>query len=158
MESIEISECLTPTDEDRILRIWNNVYPVQVIFREAPEFHAYLDKAADAKHFIKRDDHLSVIAWLMTFNRDEKRYFVMLVSDDMQQRGIGKELVMAMKKAENNVSGWVVDSDHYQKADGKTYLSPMIFYKKLGFEITDKSMTRDDFVVRMITWGRAIKK
>jgi GNAT superfamily N-acetyltransferase len=80
-----------------------------------------------------RDENGFIDGWLMTFLREGKRNFALLVSDAKQGRGIGTALVKEMQKNETDVLGWIILSNDYVKTDGSVYFSPADFYKKSGF-------------------------
>jgi GNAT superfamily N-acetyltransferase len=151
---IEISKTISNSDQSKIYHIWNVVYPTQVAFIKKNDFEAYLEKAGYKTHYIIRGNNYSVSGWLMTFNRDDERYFVLLVNENMQGNGIGTALINEMKKIENKIAGWIVESDSYFKSDGSLYHSPMSFYKNLGFTMTNEINNKNDFSTTKIIWKR----
>lgn len=144
---------LSLTDElkQQIFDIWNSVYPVQVTFPALENFEAYLSRAMDSRNFVYFNGINRIGGWLMTFTRDSQRSFVMLVSQDCQGRGIGRELLKTLKVSESqSVFGWAVESERYLLRDGSPYRSPISFYRKNGFKITNQRQQHKDFEVTRI--------
>lgn len=153
---IEIIKDLSNSDLSQIYNIWNSVYPTQAVFMTENDFRVYLDKTSDKTHFIFRNNALTIDGWLMTFTRDDNRYFVLLVSENNQGKGIGTTLIKEMKKIEGRVAGWIVELDTYLKLDGSLYHSPISFYKKLGFSITKEKSDSNGFSTIKIIWQRIV--
>jgi GNAT superfamily N-acetyltransferase len=145
-------QSLSAEIKQQIFDIWNSVYPAQVTFPVLEKFEAYLSRAADSRNYLYFKDDNRVAGWLMTFTRDGQRNFVMLVSQDCQGRGIGRELLETLKQSESQlVVGWAVESESYLRRDGSPYRSPISFYRKNGFEITNQRQQQQDFEVAKIT-------
>jgi hypothetical protein len=151
---IEIISSLANSDQLHIYNIWNSVYPTQVVFVSKNDFKSYLDKANNQKHFIYRNDDTTIGGWLMTFTRNDDRYFVLLVSEKKKKNGIGTILIEEMKKSEDIIMGWVVELNTYIKSDGTLYHSPVDFYKRSGFIITDEKCEENNFSIVKIMWQR----
>lgn len=137
--------------KQQIFDIWNLVYPAQVTFPTIEKFEAYLSRATDSRNFICFNDSKRVSGWLMTFSREGQRNFVMLVSQDSQGRGIGRELLETLKRSESqSVVGWAVESEKYLRRDKSPYRSPIYFYRENGFEITNQRQQHQDLEVTKI--------
>ena len=72
---------------------------------------------------------------MMTFDRDQERWFSIIISPKEIGKGLGKQLFTHVLAKEPKLCGWVADHDNDVKKDGTPYLSPLKFYLKLGFEV-----------------------
>lgn len=155
---IEITKKIKEENIKQIYSTWNSVYPLQANFKSMADFKIYLEKAVDQRHYVFRNNNGVINGWLMTFNRDNKRNFVLLVNEDKQNNGIGTCLVEEMQKIETEVVGWVVVSDAYLKANGSNYRSPINFYKKHNFYVTDERCDTNNLLTVRIAWSASVKK
>lgn len=115
--------------------MWNAEYPLSIAHQGISSFDEYLNKLVDKKHFLLVDEAGGIFGWAMIFVRDEAKWFAIIVDSKLQGKGFGIKLLDALKTAENNFFGWVIDTDDFQKANGEKYRSPLGFYKKIGFKI-----------------------
>ena len=81
------------------------------------------------------DDTNRIVGWFADFNRDNARWFAMLLDDSIQGKGVGSQLLTQVKSRYDDISGWVIDHSNDARLDGKSYISPVNFYLKNGFEI-----------------------
>lgn len=151
---IEITKHISIEEQSQIVNIWNAVYPASVSFESMNVFKEFIDNITEKNHFIWRDGGQSVGGWLMTFTRDNVRNFVLLVAENNQGRGVGKMLIEEMKKVENEVTGLVVESDNYVRKNGSIYRSPIDFYKKLGFIVTDERVFKHGINTVKVAYSR----
>lgn len=150
--SFEKTESLTKQQLDFIFNIWNRAYPKQISYKSVTEFEAYLAKCESPIHFLCHDED-SVLGWLCVFTRNEQRWFALIVDPDFQRQGLGEKLLSMAKSTESRLCGWIVDHDHYLKADGSVYVSPKYFYIKNGFTITEETFVTDLLTTTKIVWG-----
>lgn len=129
------TEILSITQKEEIIFIWNAEYPKTLRYSDIGPFEAYLAKMGKPIHYIKSDEKGQLIGWLATFDRDDERWFVMLVDARYQGRGIGSQMLDAAKKDESVLNGWAADHNKDMKADGTIYRTPITFYLKNGFEV-----------------------
>ena len=96
MEIIE-KPSLDQSELEQLLLLWNAEYPSQICYRNLNELRGYLDKVDPEKHLLVRlEDELC--AWMILFQREQARWFAMIVSKNFQGRGLGKALLMHAKK------------------------------------------------------------
>lgn len=149
---IETQSQLMSEDESSIFNVWNSVYPREVCFNTNGDFSTFLSALAAQTHLIIRDEQRNLLGWLMLFDREGARFFVLLVGEGQSKKGIGTSLVREMMRLEAEVQGWVVPHSHYQRSDGAPYISPMPFYKKLGFEELDEVRAKNGLETVRIRW------
>lgn len=117
-----------------IRSIWNAVYPAFMAHATIESMETYLSSLKKPRHTILRDEK-SLKGWLCTFDRNDERWFVMILHPTAQKRGFGTRLLSEALAAESSLSGWVVDHGRYALSDGSPYVSPLPFYLKLGFRL-----------------------
>ena len=120
----------------QVLELWNNSYPVGICYENLNELKSFLSPLGHKRHYIIRDQQ-NIAAWIVTFDRDKKRWFSIIVNEKDQGQGLGKMLLTKVQSREPELNGWVVDHDRDVKKDGTPYKSPLAFYLKLGFQVDD---------------------
>lgn len=125
---------LSASDWQRVLAMWNVLYPVHVAKESAAKIHDNCDPAS-CVHYCMYGQNGQLNAWLAVFDRANTRWFSILVDENAQGQGLGKALIAFAKTYEPVLSGWVVNTDAYLRANGEAYHSPLAFYEKLGFSV-----------------------
>ncbi len=134
MEIIK-TENLSETQKESIIRLWNAEYPVQIQQSGIDSFDEYLSIKGNLQHYLLTDTDENIKGWLATFMRDGEKWFALLVDSSEQKKGYGTRLLNEVKELENELNGWAIDQNKELKANGETYLSPIGFYLKNGFEV-----------------------
>lgn len=136
-DNMEISKTnhLTKSQKQDIVRLWNAEYPAHLNYEDVSGFDNYLKGLTKPVHFIIGDEHNQLQAWMVTFTRDEARWFAMILDTSLQGKGIGSRLLDEAKTLETELNGWATDHTRDSRADGKPYPSPIGFYLKNGFEV-----------------------
>lgn len=134
-----------------IMEIWNNEYPVSLNFKGLDEFNKYLLNLQNAEHYIVLSGD-RVSGWIATFDRFDQKWFVMLIASQYQSKGLGARLINEVKPNSKELYGWVVDQDIYFKLNGQPYSSPLGFYQKMGFEITNEELKNEKLRAIKIKW------
>lgn len=124
---------LYPEIRQQIRTIWNEEYPEIICEKSKEKFDAYIDSLEDAAHTLVLDEQKKVQGWYADFNRDNDRWFLIILSTKLQRKGIGKQLIERAQQKHNKLNGWAIFSDTYKKADKTFYSNPIGFYEKLGF-------------------------
>lgn len=131
LEIIKRSE-LSIHEKEQVFDLWNSEYPANLSYANLNEFDLYLQKLSHLTHFLLIDNE-SVVGWSLTFNRDNEKWFAIILSEKIHRKGYGRKMVDELKKSEQALSGWVIDQTDVQKMNGQNYLSPLKFYEKCGF-------------------------
>lgn len=126
---------LSDTQLKEILSLWNTSYPVGIKYDNLADFKNFLKSLESVKHFITLSLDNSIKGWVMTFDRDNEKWFSIIVSEANKGQGHGKRLIQHVLQIEPTLNGWVVDHENDIKSDGSPYLSSLSFYLKLGFEV-----------------------
>lgn len=134
MKIIEQTE-LTEDQKSRVVELWNAEYPVDLKHSEVSEFDKYLNERPNKKHFLLIDSSNKIVGWACAFDRENARWFAIIIDGKMHGQGLGVKLIDALKTAENRFFGWVIDHADSKKSNGESYRSPLGFYKKLGFKV-----------------------
>lgn len=119
----------------QIVRLWNAEYPASLAYSDVSRFDEYLDNLANKKHFLLMDSMGEIVGWALIFDRENARWFAIIVAEKIQGQGFGIKLIDALKAAEKRLFGWVIDNNESIKSNGKQYQSPLGFYKKIGFKV-----------------------
>lgn len=119
----------------QLFNLWNQEYPKQITFKNIAAFENYLLTVKINFHLLCINNDNEIIAWAFSFERDKEKWFVIIVSEEFKNNGIGSKLLNELKLNEPILNGWVIDHNNDKKMNGKAYISPLLFYKKCGFEI-----------------------
>ncbi len=143
MQIIEQNE-LTSTQKNRIVELWNAEYPENLAFSEVSKFDVYLSERPHQKHFLLMNTVDEIVGWACVFERESARWFAIIIDGGQQGKGLGAKLIDALKAAENQLFGWVIDHSDSRKSNGETYQSPLGFYRKIGFTVHEGERIEKD--------------
>ena len=118
-----------------LLDLWNSEYPENLSYRDLAAFNEYLKGLNDVRHLLVMYDKNVIGGWAFSFDRDGESWFAILLSQNLQGRGVGRKILDQLKQTESELNGWVIDHDTDKKIDGSVYNSPLGFYQKCNFEI-----------------------
>ena len=136
MEMIKTNS-LSAAQKEHIFHLWNAEYPLQLQFSTIQDFENYLRALGNPTHYLALDEDKKIAAWAFVFEREQERWFAIIVDSQFQRSGLGTKILAAIKLNECLLNGWVTDHDRYKKADGTIYLSPEKFYRKNDFIFCD---------------------
>lgn len=128
-------EELSLEQKEAVIKIWNNEYPKSVMHVTTASFDDYLNKLKDKTHFLLLDDLRNIVGWAVLFERDNGRWFALLIDTRVQGKGYGTALLAKLKESERVLNGWVIDANDVPKTSGELYRSPLNFYIKNGFNV-----------------------
>ena len=129
---------LTISQKQDVFELWNKEYPKNLQYKQISEFDDYLDKHKDQKHILLIDENDKVKGWYSDFIRNNERWFLTILSSEIQGRKFGTQIIQVAKEENKELNGWVIKADNYIKADGQPYQAPIEFYRKNGFQILDQ--------------------
>ncbi len=118
-----------------MLELWNNEYPEKLSYNSLIEFDYYLQSLNSPKHFLLTNSKDLILGWAITFDRDDEKWFAIILSETIKGKGLGKKMLDKLKQVEVILNGWVIDHNNDKKKNGQPYISPLKFYEKCGFEI-----------------------
>jgi hypothetical protein len=137
----------------QLLDLWNNEYPEKLSYNSLIEFDHYLQNLNNLKHYLLTGKIDKILAWALTFDRDNEKWFAIILSEKVQGKGLGRIMLDELKQVEPILNGWVIDHNNDKKKNGLTYVSPLKFYEKCGFEIlTDNRLELDKISAVKIKW------
>ena len=149
------TEELTPKQKGEILDLWNTEYPAKLCYTTLNDFEKYLSGLGEAQHFLLVDDSEAVKGWFVGFVREDAKWFAMILSSTVQGRGYGSKLLSNAKELATELNGWVIDHDNDKKRNGDSYISPVTFYKKNGFEVIGTTRLELDIISAVkIRWRK----
>lgn len=147
---------LDATQESSLFELWNQEYPAKLCYDHTKDFRTYLHALQRPSHVLLLDDADQIQGWAFTFDREDERWFVIIVSGSAQHQGLGSRLLDVLKSRYNHLSGWVIDHDRDVKRDGHPYRSPLAFYIKNGFSVLHGTRIELDIISAVkITWSAA---
>lgn len=152
-EAIETT-FLNPKQKLEIVQLWNEEYPTQLNYNTVEDFETYLEKLNNCTHYLILDSENTIKAWSFKFERDNTKWFAIIVSKDFQGKGIGKYLLNEIKSNETELSGWVINHSNDLKKNGEKYISPLDFYKKCNFTITTEKLPSNLIAAIKIKWKK----
>ncbi len=125
---------LNSQQKEMIYRLWNQEYPKKLNYKNLTDLDNYLNSLNETNHFLL-DDFGEIKGWAFTFQRDNEKWFAIIVHGKIHGQGKGTLLLNKLKEKEEKLNGWVIDHDNEIKQNGEPYKSPLNFYKKKGFTI-----------------------
>ncbi|MGB3077513.1 MAG: GNAT family N-acetyltransferase [Saprospiraceae bacterium] len=145
---------LSKAQKETIVYLWNREYPGRIsITKEG--FDEYLNASALQTHYLMLDDANEIIGWACTFDREEERWFSIIINSLYHGIGLGRMMLDHMKENELRLNGWVIDHDHEIKQNGEPYESPLAFYVKNGFEVfSDIRFENEKMSAVKIVWEK----
>lgn len=129
------TDILDGKQKTAVLTLWNNEYPSQLAYPDVDAFNEYLDNLIKPVHYLLTSKENLIVGWAFTFERENNRWFAIIVDSRIQRKGYGSMLLSSLKADNPTLFGWVTDHDKYVKADGSKYMSPLNFYLKNGFTL-----------------------
>ena len=139
--------------KQKVLDLWNNEYPEKLSYYSLIEFDLYLQNLNNLKHYLLTGNIDIILGWALTFDRDNEKWFAIILSEKVQGKGLGRKMLDELKQEEPILNGWVIDHNNDKKKNGLTYISPLTFYEKSGFEIlTDNRLELDKISAVKIKW------
>lgn len=139
--------------KNELFNLWNNEYPEKLAYRNLTEFDDYLNTLNRLKHLLLIDNNDRINGWAFSFDRDNERWFAIILSRKQQGQGLGRKMLDELKLTEKELNGWVIDHNNDKKSNGKTYNSPLEFYRKCGFmALSDKRLELEKITAVKMKW------
>ena len=79
---------LSGEQKARIIQMWNAEYPAILSYSDVSGFDEYLNRLGDKKHFLLLDEKNEIAGWAITFDRENSRWFAIIIDEKIQGRGI----------------------------------------------------------------------
>ena len=145
-ENLTIIQKLKLDDETQVelFNLWNEECPEKLSHKNIDEFEDHFLKRENSKHFIVTNQETKIVGWAYCFDRDNEKWFAIILSDKIHGKGVGRKLLDKLKQTENTLNGWVIDHNNDKKNNGQTYISPITFYKKCDFEILENTRIENE--------------
>lgn len=144
---------LTSSIKESLLALWNNNYPISINYFSIAKFEAYLNGLNQAKHYIIADEN-GIYAWVFTFFRDNETWFGLIVDQKHQGKGVGRQLLNHLKDKHATLSGWMITDKDLLLNSGLTYSSPISFYLKQNFTLTQTKLSIEAFQAVKMKWAQ----
>ena len=146
---------LTLGQKQEIFELWNNEYPRNLKYNNISELDEYLKNLKDQKHMLLMDENDKIKGWYCDFFRDQERWFLTILNSNIQGKKFGTQIINLAKETNQELNGWVINSDNYLKTNGQIYKSPTDFYKKQGFQILDDEHLKTEQISAIkIKWSK----
>lgn len=130
---IRISDELKPAEKAIVRELWNTEYPESLRLNTEADFDKYLENLKQQRHFLLSTIDGNIQGWGCSFHRDGERWFAMILSRNIQGKGLGTFLLQRIIQEESRLYGWVIDATDFTRSDGSAYPLPLGFYQKNGF-------------------------
>ena len=122
-EAIE-TKYLNIKHKQEIINLWNEEYPIQLNYKKIEDFEIYLENLNNCIHYLIQDSNNTIKGWAFKFERDNKKWFAVIIAKEFQGIGIGKNLLEKIKTNETELLGWVINhSNDDKKKWRKIYFS-----------------------------------
>jgi GNAT superfamily N-acetyltransferase len=145
---------LTQARKESIFGLWNAEYPHQLCFQALASLDDYLSNLNDQSHYFALDKNNKIQGWAFVFERENEKWFAMIVNRSLQGKGIGTSLLHSLKENEPILNGWVIDNTIYERADGSSYPSPLQFYLENDFTVLPEiRLETPELSAVKITWN-----
>lgn len=138
-----------------IFELWNAEYPKNLTHKYLSDFENYLNALTDQHHLLLIDKNSAIKGWYFDFDRNNEKWFAMILATEIHGKGFGTLLLKEAKKRESILNGWVIEKTYYLKQNGDFYVSPVPFYLKNGFQLmSDIRLELEHLSAVKITWKK----
>ena len=138
-----------------LFELWNTEYPERIGYKDLSEFQNYLDGLSGVKHYLLVDDLNQILGWAFTFVREAENWFGIIINSKIHGKGFGTLLLNELKLIKSVLNGWVIDHQNDFKENNEAYLSPLEFYSKNGFVVSENIRLGNDSISAVkIRWER----
>jgi GNAT superfamily N-acetyltransferase len=138
-----------------IYDLWNAEYPKNLTHQNLSDFENYLNALTNQCHMLLIDNNGAIKGWYFDFNRNNEKWFAMILGSEIHGKGFGTLLLNEAKKRESELNGWVIDKTDYLKQNGVGYKSPIPFYLKNGFQLLPEiRLELEHLSAVKITWEK----
>jgi hypothetical protein len=152
-EAIE-TKYLNIKHKQEIINLWNEEYPIQLNYKKLEDFENYLENLNNCTHYFIFDSKKNIKAWAFKFERENKKWFAIIIAKEFQGTGLGKSLLEKIKTNETELLGWAIDHSNDVKKNGEKYISPVDFYTKCDFSITNERLQLNLISAIQIKWRK----
>ena len=135
---------LNQAQQKEICSLWNKEYPQSLNWTGMAGFERYLNRLETPWHVIIYNEDKEICGWWSDFRREDDIWFVLILAQEAQGKGLGSQLLTAAKKRNSVLNGWVIDEEEHKKNDGTRYRSPINFYLKNDFELEEETRLETD--------------
>lgn len=136
--------------------LWNQEYPIALSYERSEDFALYLRRLENVRHYLLKNENGIVYGWAFDFDREQEKWFGIIVDSEMHGKGFGSLLLQKLKDKNTALSGWMIDRDSDLKSNGETYKSPSKFYRKHQFTLLPhERMGFDKISAIKIKWLRS---
>jgi GNAT superfamily N-acetyltransferase len=137
----------------QLMHLWNKEYPGSLAHKSWEDFEQYLATLSYCKHYLLEENQ-SIFAWGFEFDRNDERWFALIIDKNQQGKRIGSLLLNYMKQFNKQLNGWVIDHGTAKMSDGTYYRSPLTFYIKNDFQlITHQRIDNEVISAVKIQWN-----
>ena len=138
-----------------IYELWNAEYPKNLTHQNLSNLENYLNELTNQYHMLLIDKNGAIKGWYFDFNRNNEKWFAMILASEIHGKGFGTLLLNEARKRESELNGWVTDKTDYLKQNGNCYKSPIPFYLKNGFQLLPESRLELEHLSAVkITWKK----
>jgi hypothetical protein len=100
MQIIEKKE-LSTEEKIQISEIWNEEYPTTLSFTSQSGFDEYLNSLSNPYHYILQNENNEIKGWACKFERENEKWFAIILNKNAQGKGFGKKFMNAIKHDDN---------------------------------------------------------
>ena len=144
---------LTLRQKEEIFDLWNNEYPKNLQYNDVSEMDNYLVNLTNPNHIFLIDENDKIKGWYSEFHRNNEKWFLVILSSEKQGQKFGSQIIKMAQEKNEELNGWIINSDNYMRNNGQSYKSPIDFYRKQGFEILENTkLETDQLSVIKIKW------
>lgn len=136
MEVLKVKH-LSNSQKLSLMHLWNQEYPASLFLPQLADFEHYLSSIELATHYLVIQNE-KVVGWFVDFIRDGEIWFAMIIDRNQQHKGIGTSLLNQAKSRHQKLLGWVIDQDNQIRTDNSIYPSPIQFYIKNEFIVSEE--------------------
>ena len=78
---------MSKVQKEQILDLWNIEYPMGLLHRHMNDFDAYLEGLMEKSYILLLNEQEHVIGCYIDFNREQDRWFAMILDANYQGKG-----------------------------------------------------------------------
>lgn len=146
------STILSEHQLSQLFLLWNNESPKVISYEKENDLKEFLANLTEPRHVLIDKDK-NVQGWFVDFLTNDERWFIVIINSSLKGKGYGSKIITKAKEINSELNGWIINTHEYSLVNGDTYIPPIAFYKKNGFEIFPEIIRKtDELITIKIRW------
>lgn len=136
------TKILSEHQQSQLFLLWNNESPRIISYEKENDLKKFLAHLIQPRHILLIDKDKNVQGWFVDFLKNDEKWFIVIINSRLKGKGYGSKILTKAKEINSELNGWIINTHEYLLINGNTYIPPIKFYKKNGFEIFPEIMRK----------------